>query len=304
MRLEKAQCARSGPRWPGRRSWTASCTFRGPGRTTRPAAAGLPGDLEFATKPALALRLVERALAAGHRPGWVTADEVYGSDPMLRAGLEQHRIGYVLATARSMRISIGPARIHVDDLAAGLPEYCWHTRSAGAGAKGPRWYQWAYPHLDEPEPPERGGRYLLIRRSPTTGETAFYRCWAPAPVSLNTLIGIAGIRWKVEEAFQTGKGLAGLDEHQVRRYVSWARWTVLVMLAHAFLTIAAAEQPEPPDNAQMIRLTRNEIAHLLAVADHNRPHPPGHRQHWSQWRRHHQHTAQRRHYQRRQAAPL
>ncbi|WP_405862740.1 hypothetical protein OG361_34135 [Streptomyces sp. NBC_00090] len=77
----------------------------------------------------------------------MTADEVYGSDPMLRAGLEQHRIGYVLATARSMRISIGPARIRVDDLAAGLPEYCWQTRSAGAGAKGPRWYQWAYLHL-------------------------------------------------------------------------------------------------------------------------------------------------------------
>ncbi|MFJ3826507.1 hypothetical protein ACIPWI_00920 [Streptomyces sp. NPDC090046] len=105
-------------------------------------------------------------------------------------------------------------------------------------------------------------------------------------MSWNTLIGIAGIQWKAEEAFQTGLGLAGP-----------------VILAHAFLTIAA-EQPEPPDSAQMIRLTRNEIAHLLAVADHHRPHPPGHRQHWPRWRRHHQHTAPRRRYQRRQAAPL
>ncbi|GAA2238277.1 hypothetical protein GCM10010104_36650 [Streptomyces indiaensis] len=41
--------------------------------------------------------------------------------------------------------------------------------------------------------------------------------------------------------FQAGKGLAGLDEHQVRRYVSWSRWVTLAMLAHAFL---AAGRPE------------------------------------------------------------
>jgi len=37
----------------------------------------------------------------------------------------------------------------------------------------------------------------------------------------------------VEESFQAGKGLAGLDEHQVRRWVSWQRWTLLAMTAHA-----------------------------------------------------------------------
>jgi SRSO17 transposase len=184
------------------------------------AAAGLPQDLVFATKPALALRLIERSLAAEARPGWVAADEVYGNDPTLRAALEQHRIGYVLATARSMRISVGPARLRVDDLAEGLPEHCWQTRAAGTGAKGPRRYQWAYLHLDEPEPPEGGQRYLLIPRNPATGETAFYRRWAPAPASLNALIRTAAIRWKVEEAFQTAKGLAGPHEHQVRRYCS------------------------------------------------------------------------------------
>ena len=75
-------------------------------------------------------------------------------------------------------------------------------------------------------------------------------------VGLNALIRTAGVRWKVEEAFQTGKALAGLDEHQGRRYVSWARWTVLVMLAHAFLTVVAAEQPDVPARLGLIPLTR------------------------------------------------
>lgn len=47
----------------------------------------------------------------------------------------------------------------------------------------------------------------------------------------------------MEETFQAEKGLAGLDEHQVRRYSSWIRWVTLAMLAHAFLTVVRADEP-------------------------------------------------------------
>ena len=70
----------------------------------------------------------------------------------------------------------------------------------------------------------------------------------------------------MEENFQAGKGLTGLDEHQVRRWTSWYRWATLAMLAAAFLTIAAAtEHARQPAPAGQIPLTRNEIAHLLAT---------------------------------------
>ena len=58
---------------------------------------------------------------------------------------------------------------------------------------------------------------LLVRRNHKTGELAFYRCSTPRPVPLATLVHVAGSRWTVEERFQTGKGLVGLDQHQVRR---------------------------------------------------------------------------------------
>jgi hypothetical protein len=73
------------------------------------------------------------------------------------------------------------------------------------------------------------------------------------------------------------------------------------MLAHAFLTATAADQPTPPTNTDMIPLTRNEIAHLLAVTLFTPTHPHQHRWDWSAWRRRRQYHAQRHHYHRREA---
>ena len=46
-----------------------------------------------------------------------------------------------------------------------------------------------------------------------------------------------------EDGFAAGKELAALDEHQVRTWASWHRWTILALLAHAFLSVLAASQP-------------------------------------------------------------
>ena len=76
----------------------------------------------------------------------------------------------------------------------------------------------------------------------------------------------SGLRWTIEENFHAGKGLTGLDEHQVRRWTSWYRWVTLAMLGAAVVTFAAAiESARGPDAAGQILLTRNEIAHLLAT---------------------------------------
>ena len=53
----------------------------------RRAAAGVPEDVEFATKPELAAKMITDALDAGVPAGWATGDEVYGADPALRHGV-------------------------------------------------------------------------------------------------------------------------------------------------------------------------------------------------------------------------
>jgi SRSO17 transposase len=269
------------------RSWTSD--------KARCAAAGIPEKTAFATKPKLARAMIARALDAGTPAAWVTGDEVYGADPGLRADLEARHTGYVLAVAASHLVVTAAGPCPVRKLAAALPRRAWQRYSAGEGAKGHRFYDWAWAAID----PERPGhRWLLIRRNRTTKKLAFYRCYSPRHVPLPALVKIAGIRWATEENFQASKGLTGLDEHQVRRWDSWYRWTTLAMLALAFLTIAAATEHTRPPPADQIPLTRNEIAALFAALIIEPARDTRHRLRWSTCRRRRQHRAKTCHYQR------
>jgi SRSO17 transposase len=145
----------------------------------------------------------------------------------------------VLAVACDHPVRTGAGTQPADALLKQVPARAWQCVSAGAGAKGHRWYDWAFVRLDEGDPDHGGRHWLMVRRHRKRGELAFYRCWMPRPVPLATLVRVAGRRWSIEERFQTGKGLVGLDSHQVRRWRSWYRWTTLAMLAHAFLVVAA-----------------------------------------------------------------
>jgi SRSO17 transposase len=264
-------------------------------------AAGIPDGTPFATKPKLARQMIARALDAGIPAGWVAADEVYGADPGLRADLEARQVGYVLAVARTCQVATGAGDCQAGKIAARLPRPAWQRYSAGEGAKGHRYYNWVWVSIDPGRP---GRHWLLIRRHRHTAELAFYRCYSPRHVPLATLVKVAGRRWTTEENFQAAKGLAGLDEHQVRTWTSWYRWTTLAMVACAFLTIAAvAEHARGPSPAGQIPLTRNEIARLFTTLLIQPLRDAWHRLRWSTWRRRHQYRARTCHYQRQARQP-
>ncbi|WP_078611383.1 IS701 family transposase [Streptomyces sp. UNC401CLCol] len=273
------------------RSWTCD--------PDRCRAAGLGEDTVFATKPELARTMIERFLDAGHQVRWVTGDEVYGGNPKLRAALEERGIGYALAVACSAEVPTQAGKFRADRLAKRLPKRAWQKLSAGRGAKGHRFYDWAVIDLAGSCP---GRHQLLIRRNRATGELAYYRCFSPQPVPLTELVRVAGSRWRVEETFQSEKRLAGLDEHQVRRYPSWTRWVTLAMLAHAFLAVVRADEHahRPPPDA-LVPLSCNEIQRLFIPLVIRPVHDAAHRLGWSDWRRRHQARSRTSHY-RRQAA--
>jgi SRSO17 transposase len=278
------------------RSWTSD--------PARCRAAAVPEGTGFATKPALARQMITRALDAGTPAGWVTADEVYGQDPALRAELARRGLGYVLAISKRHLIATGIGARTAIELARRLPARAWQRMSAGPGAKGSRWYDWALIEAADSAVTEGGGpHWLLIRRSISDGEYAFYRAHAPGPVPLARLVKVAGSRWKIEDGFAGSKELAALDEHQVRSWTSWHRWTILALLAHAFLAVLASQAGHgPPPAGQLVPLTAHEIRRLFTGLCQQRQ-TPAEQLHWSRWRRRHQATARACHYRRRAREP-
>ena len=95
------------------RSWT--------GDPARCRAAGVPQHTAFATMPALARQMISRALDAGTPAAWVTAGEVYGQDPALRAELARRGLGYVLAVAKSHPVTTAIGNCPANALAWPLP---------------------------------------------------------------------------------------------------------------------------------------------------------------------------------------
>jgi SRSO17 transposase len=264
--------------------------------------AAIPSDKrDFATKPALARELITRAVAAEVPAAWVAADEVYGADPRLRAAIRGHQLGYVLAVAANRRVPTHAGPIRVDQLPSQLPKRAWQKHSAGVGSHGLRYYSWAWIALQGEDDTDSGQHYLLIRRNDRTGELAYLRCYAPRPTTLHTLVAVAGQRWRIEESFQAAKGLVGLDQHQVRRWRSWHRWTTLAMLAHAFLAVAtAAERDTRPTPTGLITLTVNEFRRLFDAVLLVTKRTITSLLAWSRWRRQHQYRARESHYRRRE----
>src|SRR5690242_15240596 len=100
--------------------------------------AGVPDDVQFASKTDLARAMLGRALDAGVPAAWVTADEAYGKDGKFRHWLEQRRMAYAVAVPKSQAVAGDAGKSRADVLTADAPGQAWKRRSCGNGSKGPR----------------------------------------------------------------------------------------------------------------------------------------------------------------------
>lgn len=58
---------------------------------------------------------------------------------------------------------------------------------------------------------------------------------SPAGTTIETLVGVEGHRWAIENSFETAKNELGLDHSKTRSWHGWHRHVSLVMLAFAML---------------------------------------------------------------------
>jgi SRSO17 transposase len=236
----------------------------------RRAAAHVPQEIAFATKPHLARTMVERAIAAGVPFAWVVGDSIYGVSEV-EMGLRRAGKGYVLGVNSNSQFNSWGAKPPVAGTAAAiagaLDPSAWHRLSAGAGAQGERLFDWAYLELADLEAAEYNQtlaglwtRGLLIRRSITDGALAFFATWCPAGTPVAVLVTVEGQRWAIEDGFETAKNELGLDHNETRSWHGWHRHVSLVMLAFAMMAAIRrqANTAAPPKSSlRMIRKSRH-----------------------------------------------
>ena len=208
-------------------------------------AAHVPEKTAFATKPALAVAMIERAIATAVPFAWVAADSVYGVAGVEMA-LRRAGKGYVLGVASNHSVnSWGKASLSRGRRKASRKAWRLRTGNAYRRAIAPRGrasttgLMWNWP-ISRPANQRKAARGfgragLLISRTIADQDLAFFSTWAPAGASIEKLVRVEGCRWAIEDSFETAKNELGLDHNETRSWHGWNRHVSLVMLAFAMM---------------------------------------------------------------------
>jgi SRSO17 transposase len=151
--------------------------------------------------------------------------------------------------------AVDDGRIDRDDAGAlgifaagGDDEHAWAVH-AGAGSR--------VADLDADEYDEAKSslwtRGILIRRTISDDDLAFFTTRCPAGTGIQTLVADEGHRWAIEDSFETAKNELGLDHNETRSWHGWDRHISLVMLAFAMMAAIRyrANDVTPPKRPRM-----------------------------------------------------
>jgi SRSO17 transposase len=200
--------------------------------------AKIPETVEFATKPQLAQRMLERAWTEGVAMQWVVGDSTYGNSPTLRQAIANTEHYYVLEIPKSAQVRVGTASPQpVERLVASLPETGWHRYALNLSEQGLRWSDWTALRVVSTTD-TLGDQWLVVRRTVAEPpDTTYFLSNAPSQTALETLAQVGGARYHIEHLLEEAKGSAGLGQYEVRYWHSWYRHMTLALLAHTWLTL-------------------------------------------------------------------
>jgi SRSO17 transposase len=228
--------------------------------------AGIPDDMTFQTKPAIALGLIDEAGEAGVPFNVVVSDSSYGDNPTFLDGLESRNLSCVVAVACNFGVrlpeeveaaakqpqTVEPAPLHrADEVLAAQSEEAWQTVTWRMGTDGPLTKQfvalWVYRAVRETTGPE--GWLIGERPLPEhKGEKKFYWSDLPMTTPLARLAELSHRRPSVERGYQDGKGFTGLDAYAARKWDSLHRHLAIDMLVLNWLAL----QRPPVENPVIV----------------------------------------------------
>lgn len=250
---------------------------------------GIPEQVQFATKPAIALEQIRVAVEQEVPLAPVLADAAYGTDTQFREAITQLGLPYVLGIQSSISVwkpgesplpkpgrkATGrpPKRLRRDQnhqpvavhqLALSLPASAWKTITWRQGAKQSLRSRFAAvrvrpAHRDywrgEPFPLE----WLLIEWPKGEAEpTKYWLSTLSADTKLHDLVRLAKHRWIIERDYQELKQELGLGHFEGRGWRGFHHHATLCIAAYGFL-VAERSRFSPSARAAKLQLRAPRI---------------------------------------------
>jgi SRSO17 transposase len=232
----------------------------------RRAMASVPEEVAFATKPAIALDQIGRALADGVPPGVVVTDAGYGNDTGFRDGITAQGLPYVagiLGTTSLWPPGAGPLPaeprsgrgrppkrlrrgaqhqpLAATGLAMALPADAWQTVTWREGTAGELASRFAAvrvrpAHDDFRLSEPRAEEWLLAEWPEAESEpTKYWLSTLPEAATLEELVATAKLRWRIERDFEELKQELGLGHFEGRGWRGFHHHASLCIAAYGFL---------------------------------------------------------------------
>jgi SRSO17 transposase len=231
-------------------------------------ATGVPEEIRFQTKPAIALAQIRQAVEQEVPSAPVLADSAYGNDTEFREGITELELPYVVGVHENMTVwrpgevprpklrrkgrGRPPTRLHRDaehqpvsvkELALSLPQQAWKTVTWREGTRHKLKSRFAAvrvrpAHRDhkrsEPYPEE----WLLMEwPSGETEPTKYWLSTLPVQTRLTALVRLAKHRWIIERDYQELKQELGLGHYEGRGWRGFHHHATLCIAAYGFLVI-------------------------------------------------------------------
>jgi SRSO17 transposase len=234
--------------------------------------ARIPDDIEFRTKPELALEMIHRAVADELPTGVVLADSAYGDSVDFREQIRLLNLDYAVgvhATTKVWRVDrFGRRRgeaISVKKLAKEIGRKRFRSVLWRDGTRGPLWSRFArlrvvVEHDDGWEPSKREDLWLLIEWPDNENEPVHYTLSSlPRTVSTKRLVRLVKERYRTERVYEDLKGELGFDHFEGRRFPGWHHHISVVLCCFAFI-VAERVRRFPPSYRRPARTHAQSLA--------------------------------------------
>jgi SRSO17 transposase len=205
--------------------------------------AGVPEDVEFQTKPEIALALLDEANRMGIPHKAVVADASYGGNDTYLSGLEQRKEHYVNGVPCDFTVTLkdDPEEgIQRADVALRqIPKRKWPTIRWREGTKG--WLRKKFVAVRSYRTLDGVRKTLgwLIGERPGygqgKGDWKYYFSDFPVDTQLEKMVEYVHRRWHIDRFYEDAKNELGWGEYQGRKWVGFHRHTIIVMITYSFL---------------------------------------------------------------------